>query len=112
MDDTNLPPSTPPPAIPPSPIAATNAGRTEPLAIASLVLSLLGIVCCGFILAIPGIICGHMALSKINRQPELGGRGMALAGTIIGYIVTIGSIIWLFFGGLAVVQGMLEQMNQ
>lgn len=34
-----------------------------------------------------GIITGHMALSKIKRTGE-GGRGLALAGTIIGYVGT------------------------
>jgi len=54
--------------------------RTCGLAIASLVLSLLGPVCC-----VPAVICGHVALRKMARAPALGGRGMALAGLIIGY---------------------------
>src|SRR5438132_1254712 len=48
---------------------------TEPLAIWSLVLSLLGLFCCGLLSGVPGIICGHMALSKINKNPAVQGRG-------------------------------------
>ena len=52
---------------------------TSTLAIVSLIL--------GIIVAPAGIITGHMALSKIKRTGE-GGRGLALAGTIIGYVGT------------------------
>lgn len=59
--------------------------RTEGFAIASLVASLLGFVGGGPLGWIPGIICGHIARSRIKRDPSLGGRGMATAGLIIGY---------------------------
>lgn len=52
---------------------------TNTLAIVSLIL--------GIIVAPAGIITGHMALGKIKRTGE-GGRGLALAGTIIGYVGT------------------------
>lgn len=46
------------------------------------ILSLIG----AFIfVGIPGIIFGHMALRSIAKTGE-SGRGMALAGTIIGYV--------------------------
>jgi len=60
----------------------TGPVRTCGLAVASLVLSLLGPLCC-----IPAVICGHLALRKITKTPALGGRGLALAGTIVGYVV-------------------------
>lgn len=56
--------------------------RTSGLAIASLVLSVVGPITC-----IPAIICGHLALRRIRKEPILRGRGLALAGLIIGYIV-------------------------
>lgn len=56
--------------------------RTSGLAIASLVCSLLGPVCC-----IPAIICGHLALRRLAREPALRGYGLAIAGLIIGYII-------------------------
>lgn len=56
------------------------------MAIASLVLSL---VCCNVL----GIIFGHVAISQINRTGE-GGRGMAVAGLVIGYVSLAIGIIW------------------
>jgi hypothetical protein len=79
----------------------TGPVRTCGLAVASLVLSLLGPLCC-----IPAVICGHLALRKITKTPALGGRGQALAGTIIGYTV-LGLSIVLFLPVLAgVIVGM------
>ena len=52
---------------------------------ASLVLGILGMFL--FIPAIPAIICGHVARSKIKRAPDIySGKGMALAGLILGYL--------------------------
>jgi len=56
--------------------------KTSGLAIASLVFSLVGPIGC-----IPAVICGHLALRKIQKQAAVGGRGLALAGLIIGYVV-------------------------
>jgi hypothetical protein len=56
--------------------------HTSGLAIASLVCS---IVC--FPVNIAGIICGHLALSEIKKSAgRIGGRGLAIAGLVIGYI--------------------------
>jgi hypothetical protein len=65
--------------------------KTSPLAIWSLVLGLIGmvllVVCIGPLFAIPGVICGHKAYSRIKRSGGmLTGDGMALAGIITGYI--------------------------
>ncbi len=38
-----------------------------------------------FFFSIAAIVCGHIALSQITKTGEQG-RGLALAGTIIGYI--------------------------
>jgi hypothetical protein len=54
------------------------------LAIGALVCSLLGLLTC--LVAIPGIIMGHIALSKANRG-EAGGRGIALSAVVIGYVI-------------------------
>jgi len=112
-----VPPSAPPalqvgatPAITPAPMPA---GRTEPLAIWSLVLSLLGLFCCGFASGIPGIVCGHLALSKFQREPNLQGKGLATAGLVIGYV---GIACWLiyivFFGGLSMLKGISHSMSR
>ncbi|MBL3690040.1 DUF4190 domain-containing protein [Leucobacter chromiireducens subsp. chromiireducens] len=59
----------------------------------------------GILMNVVGIICGHIALSQIKRTGERG-RGMALAGTIIGYVSLglsiIGMIFFFIFAGFAV----------
>jgi len=98
-------------------VAPVPSVQTEPLAIWSLVLSLLGV--CGFcctpvvIMGIAGVVCGHLALSKIGTRPELQGRGLAMAGLIIGYCAIAGWLLWvLLFGGLAVMQGILHSISK
>jgi len=58
--------------------------RTNPMAIASLVCSILG--CC-LMLAVAGVVMGHIARKQIR---DSGGRetgdGLALAGLIVGYV--------------------------
>jgi len=66
--------------------------QTSGLAIASLVCSLaaLGVVLFPpLILAcIAGVICGHLALWRIGRSHgQLKGKGFAIAGLIIGYVL-------------------------
>ncbi len=71
----------------PKETAGTAAQRTSRLAIASLVCSLSSfITCIGWL---PGIICGHMAKSRIHRDPSLKGNGLATAGLVIGYLILI-----------------------
>ena len=63
-----------PPPLPP---------KTSGLAITSLVLGCLGLVTCG-ITSLVGLILGIIALVRINKsRGQLGGQGMALAGTIV-----------------------------
>ncbi len=61
--------------------------KTSALAIWSLVLGILSLVCCTIFAAIPGVICGHKALSRIKQSSGgLSGQGLATAGLITGYI--------------------------
>ena len=61
--------------------------RTSSLAVWSLVLGILGLLCFSFLAGVPAIICGHMGRSRIkDSQGALKGDGMALAGMIMGYI--------------------------
>jgi hypothetical protein len=57
-----------------------------------------------------GIVCGHLALSKFNQQPQLQGRGLAIAGLVLGYF---GAVCWvlylLFFGGMSVLEGLTHR---
>ena len=57
------------------------------LAIWSLVLGILGLTCFWLLTAIPAVICGHLAYSRIRRSAgALSGEGLALGGLITGYI--------------------------
>jgi len=77
--------------------------KNNTLAITSLVLGILSILFY-FLTAIPGIITGHMARSKAKKMPELyEGKGMALAGLILSYIMLIISI--------AIIAGMFYMFN-
>ena len=67
--------------------------RTSGLAIASLVLSLAIPFGC-----IPAIVCGHIALRKIEKDAMIQGRGLALAGLIIGYVVLVLFIVPIILG--------------
>lgn len=67
--------------------------QTVGVAIASLVLGILGWFLIGPLGSIPAVICGHVAKSRIKKDPEaLTGDGMALAGLILGY-VQIGFVV-------------------
>ena len=62
---------------------------TNGMAIAALVSALAGLlVSCGLLSPL-GIIFGHIALSQIKRTGE-SGRGMAIAGLVIGYLSLAG----------------------
>ena len=49
-------------------------------------------------LAIPAVICGHKALAKLKKFPQrYGGKGMAMAGVILGWLgVAIGIPAMIF----------------
>ncbi len=76
------------------PVNAGPQGPSKALAIVSLVLGILSIVCCwcggfsGLLMSIPAVVCGAIALAK-----KMGGKGMAIAGVICGGIAIILSII-------------------
>jgi hypothetical protein len=71
-------------------LAGDEPPATAPMAVASLVLAVSLVGC------VLAIVFGHVALAQINQSQRtrrpLGGRGMALAGTIIGY-VTVGLLV-------------------
>jgi len=62
--------------------------RTSGLAITSMICGILGIVIpyLGFILAVLAIVFGAIAIHQTGSQPNLGGRGMAIAGLVLGIL--------------------------
>jgi hypothetical protein len=80
------------------PPAAGATGQNNTLAIVSLVCGILSVCLCGLIAGIPAIITGFMAKNNIDANPaEYGGRGMAIAGMILGGISIVFTILYLIF---------------
>ena len=87
----------PPPGATPPMIANSGSSRTNTLSILALVFGVLG--------SVLGIVFGHVALSQIKRTGE-GGRGLAIAGLVVGYVqLGVGVLILTIAGILAAVQG-------
>lgn len=80
-----VPPMPPQPGQPGMPMGAPQAqAPMNTLALVAFIGS--------FFVGLVGIICGHISLGQIKKSGERG-RGFALAGTIIGYVSTVGVII-------------------
>ena len=62
--------------------------RVSDMAVVSLVFGCLSIIL-GPFGCLPAIVCGHLARRNIRRNPNLYGRGIALAGLVIGYAFLI-----------------------
>lgn len=83
-----------PDATTPPPLPGAAPVKTSGLAITSLVLGILGMFTCGFT-ALPGLILGIIAIIKINdNKGILGGKGLAIAGTIVSGIFLLMLPIW------------------
>lgn len=99
-----LPPSgglpAPQPYGPPyQPYPPVQSRGTSGMAVASMVLGLVGLVLCG-LTSIPGVICGHVAIARIKRTGEEG-HGLAVAGLVMSYITIImWLLLWVIFGGM------------
>jgi hypothetical protein len=79
-------------------------------AIVSLILGILGIVCCGVLAPIAWYI-GSQEIKAIREgRSAVAGEGLAKAGMILGIIGTILLVLtalWVFFaGGMAILQGL------
>ena len=93
----------PPPGYGQAPYGQPAPPRTNPLAIASLVCSLAGLVT--GISVIAGIVLGHIALNQIKQTGEEG-RTLAVAGLAVGYgLLVIGTLILILFFGLFAIFG-------
>src|SRR5438105_2712296 len=65
---------------------------TNTKAVWSLVLGILGLLCCGFFAGIPAIILGRGAQNEIARTGQQG-KGLATAGFILGIIACVFGVI-------------------
>lgn len=91
------PPAGPPPGgygAPPPPGGYGAQPGNSTTAIWSLVLGIVGILCCGLFAGIPAIILGKKAQNDIDASGGAqAGRGMATAGFILGIISCVLSVI-------------------
>lgn len=73
-------------------VPSTSAGKRTGLAVFSRICGIVG----GWAptLSILAVICGYMALNRVSKAPyAYGGKGMAIAGLILGYIGIILAVI-------------------
>src|SRR5687767_13888046 len=108
---SQFPPPPPPPGYPqgygppPPGYGAPPPGYPVPgqtpgngYAITSLVCGILG--CIPFLTGLLAMLFGVVGIRKSNRVPYAGGKGMAIAGLVLGLISLLfwGGIAWLFTG--------------
>lgn len=80
-----------------------NARPTSGLAIASLILGILALTTCTFAPGIPAVICGHLAMKHTHPETgNRGGRGMAIAGLIMGYLASAFVLIFILYFFIAI----------
>jgi hypothetical protein len=119
IDELRLVPPTPSTGLPPLATAAEASPYAPPavpsglpgyvptsgLAVVSLVCGILALITCMFLAGIPAVICGHLALTQMaNPSIRMSGRGMAIAGLIMGYLAiatTVGMILMMVAGLVA-----------
>ncbi len=86
-----------PPPVYPGPYAAP---KTNALSLVSLISALVGLFIVPVIGSIVAVVTGHISLHQLKTSGETG-RGMALAGVIIGWIsvglMVIGIVILIWF---------------
>jgi hypothetical protein len=76
------------------------------LAIASMTLGIVGVVLCwaiflAQILGILAIVFGFISKNSINKSKNLSGKGMAIAGIILGFIAFFLIMILAYMGVLS-----------
>ncbi len=101
-------PSLFPTAQPSVPAAATElppplANRSTPgLTIASFVCGLVSFTGLSILTGIPAVILGHMALKLYREEPDrYEGRGLAVAGLVLGYVRVAVLFVIVMFAGLS-----------
>src|SRR5215212_2431306 len=84
------PPMSPGPWQPPAPPVLPSKQPNQGLALASMIIGILGIITGGCFGPLPGIVAlvlGLIALSQIKKSPDTaGGKPFAIAGVIIGAV--------------------------
>lgn len=74
---------------------STSERNTSGLAITSMIMGILSVLGAALMVIPPllAVIFGHISLSQCNKDSHLDGRGMAIAGLVMGYISSIPAVI-------------------
>jgi hypothetical protein len=105
-------PNQPMPGQPYSQLPPGSRGaETHALAVVSLILSIVSFVMClGWFASVPAVICGHIAMGKIKRDPSsFTGSGVALSGVIVGYVNIGLSLIFGVIYAIAIIGAVASQ---
>ena len=100
----------------PPPMSSNNPPSSG-LAVTSLILGVLSFVACSILTGIPAIITGHIAHNRSRKAPhQFGGRGLAVAGLVLGYlslafIPVIAVLAGLLLPALAKAKAKAQQIN-
>jgi len=93
-------PAPPPPPAPPRP-ASPAAVQTSGMAIASLVMGIVGWTLLPLLGSILAIVFGYAARNEIRQRPgELSGDGLAVTGLVLGWLMVGVSVLALCLGVL------------
>jgi hypothetical protein len=108
-----------PPTAPVAPLAqaafVARAPETNSMAVAGLVMGIfsvtVGLVCCGFVFNILGIIFSSIALSQIKRTPgQQTGRNLAIVGLVLSLLGLVFQIIIIIaFGAMGLLKEIMQQ---
>ena len=79
--------------------------ESKGLAIASLILGIVSIICGGGIFGIVGLILAIVAKKNGQAGPHTVGLILNIVGLVLGIIV---AIFWILMGGLSVISGMMS----
>ena len=78
-----------------APQYAAQQPPTNSMALIAMISSIVGFFSFG-VLAVLGVVLGHISLSQIRRTGE-GGRGLGITALVVGYIAIAGYLIALLF---------------
>lgn len=95
---------------PPGQVPGAPAARTSPKAITALVLGIAAFCLAwvpflGLLVAIGAIILGVLGMKETDQDPAVTGKGLAIAGLVIGIIAAVSGLfwtIWMVFLGVAI----------
>ena len=73
--------------------------QSNSMATLGLVFSCLGLVCCGCVpFGLLGVVFSFIGLSQANRDPANAGKGVAIAGIVIGLLSLLGVVVSVVLG--------------